>query len=88
MKSDAFVEGSELSLREDGAVDGVIVYDEVDSAGIRIVLREHLQESAEERSALALRTGRVELSGGHVEGASEVELLVLSWGDDAPLVAA
>src|SRR5450756_454975 len=69
-------------------VDDVVVDDEVDAARAWKLLRQRDELLAEEAARLLEVAHGVHAPGEDIEGAGNVELLVLARREDAPLVAA
>src|ERR1700721_4010935 len=88
VEHDSSAEGLEGPVRLVRRVDAVVVHDEVHAASTAVAAGEEPEQLTEERSVLRRGTGRVKPAGANVEGAGEVELLILARRDDAALLAA
>ena len=87
MQPDAVAELGKRPLRELGLMDAVVVEHDVYASSGALLRGEQPEQVAEQGGILAVRTGRVETAGAHVERTREVELLVLARRHDAPLLA-
>src|SRR6266496_2172970 len=88
MQDDAAAELGDVALGELTGVDDVIVEDDVDALGVRVIEQELVEEVAEEQAILSLPVDPGELSSGRMKSASDVMFFVFAGSDDDSLVAA
>src|SRR5271154_520327 len=87
VEHDASAQVAEQTQYSASLVHAVVVDDEMDAACARVVGREKSKQVTEQVGALFMRAGRMKLACPNVEGTREIELLVLTGRDDAPLVS-